>query len=224
LSATLHSRKSPRLKGYDYAQPGSYFVTIRSFHGQLFFGEVRNAEIHLSEIGRIADEDWKAIPTHYDDVTLGVHQVMPNHIHGIITINEPRSRDTASRVYRDTASRVPTGPIFGKPIANSLSTIVGSFKSGVTRRIHDAGFAHDLRIWQSRFFDRIIRDDRSHFFIEQYIVLNPLIWEYGRHNPAGKCLTIDQFKGILRSKFGIDGGALALILSSRVISRINIVG
>jgi hypothetical protein len=82
----------------------------------------------------------------------------------------------------------------------------------------------DLPVWQSRFFDRIIRDDRSQFFIEQYIVLNPLVWEYDRHNPAGKSLKIDQFKGILRSKFGIDGEALGLLLSSRIMSRINIVG
>jgi putative transposase len=215
LSARLHSRKSPRLKDYDYAQPGSYFVTIRTFHGQPLFGEVRNAEMDLSGLGQIAEEDWNAIPTHYDNVALGVHQVMPNHIHGIITINGPR---------RDTATRVPPGRIFGKPIPNSLSTIVGSFKSGVTRRIHDAGLSAEPHIWQSRFFDRIIRDDRSHFFVEQYIVLNPLIWEYDRRNPAGKCLTKAQFEGILRSKFGIGGELLSIILHSRVMSRINLVG
>lgn len=181
----------------------------------------------LSGLGRIAEEDWNAIPTHYDNVTLGVHQVMPNHIHGIITVRDTASRvppDTASRVPPDAAIRVPRQRAFGKPIPNSLSTIVGSFKSGVTRRIHDAGLTAEPHIWQSRFFDRIIRDDRSHFFVEQYIVLNPLIWEYDRHNPAGKCLTIDQFEGILRSKFGIGGELLSIILHSRVMSRINLVG
>ena len=64
---------------------------------------------------------------------------------------------------------------FGKPIPGSLSTIVGSFKSAVSKEVHSAGFKSFA--WHSRFYDHIIRDGKDLDRIRQYIIDNPMNWE-----------------------------------------------
>ena len=89
-----HHRRSIRLKGYDYSQPGGYFVTIVTYRRDLLFGEIVNGEtpqegsVRLNEYGQIADECWRLIPDHFPYVELGLHVVMPNHLHGIIITND----------------------------------------------------------------------------------------------------------------------------------------
>jgi len=175
----IHHRKSTRLKGYDYTQPGSYFVNICTANRRCIFGNVEDGEVRSSDIGRIVDEDWRAIPNHYGNVTLDAFQIMPNHLHGIIVINESLSdkRGHAGGVSlrneknnlnygRDTTPSCPDDESndlvkrkFGQPIGGSLSTIIGAYKSGVTIKIRNAGFHDGESIWQSRFYDHIIRGD-----------------------------------------------------------------
>jgi REP element-mobilizing transposase RayT len=57
---------------------------------------------------------------------------------------------------------------------NSISSIVGSFKSAVTKHAHRLGFEF---AWQSRFYDNIIRDEKMYENIVQYINENPIKWE-----------------------------------------------
>ncbi len=73
-------RRSIRLKGYDYSQPGAYFVTMVTQGRECLFGEIVNGEMLLNEFGRIADECWRAIPNHFPNVELGAYIVMPNHV------------------------------------------------------------------------------------------------------------------------------------------------
>ena len=79
-----HHRRSIRLPNYDYTQPGGYFVTIVTYHRDLLFGVVRNEEMRLNNYGKIADECWRAIPDHFQNVELDAYVIMPNHVHGII--------------------------------------------------------------------------------------------------------------------------------------------
>jgi putative transposase len=83
-----HHRRSIRLKGYDYAQPGAYFVTLVTWHRQALFGEVVGGSVRLSALGRIVEEEWKALPRHFPNIRLDAFVVMPNHIHGIIVITD----------------------------------------------------------------------------------------------------------------------------------------
>jgi REP element-mobilizing transposase RayT len=201
----IPQRKSIRLKGYDYSNPGSYFITTSTRHHMCIFGEVKDATIHLFPIGNIVDECWKAIPQHYPEVRLESVQIMPNHLHAIITLEEHRAHGSQDVSLKN----------------RSLSNIIGSFKSAVTRATHEAGHFRGRTIWQSRFYDHVIRDDVAFYFIQQYIELNPLIWEYSVRNPRSRTISQEELERILITKFGITGAALGMIMSSERLSEVN---
>jgi putative transposase len=130
-----HHRCSIRLKEYDYSQPGGYFITIVTYQRDLLFGKIVNEEMKLNDYGRVVEECWREIPKHFQNVELGAYVVMPNHVHGIIVINENNNRaDDESSARRGTIYRAPTEQ-FGKPVSGSIPTIVRTFKSAVTRRL-----------------------------------------------------------------------------------------
>jgi len=79
-------RRSIRLRDYDYAQPGAYFITVCAYQRQCLFGEIVDGEMQLNEWGRVIQACWEAIPDHFPNVELDAFVIMPNHIHGIITI------------------------------------------------------------------------------------------------------------------------------------------
>src|SRR5713226_4540892 len=81
-----HHHRSIRLEGYDYTQAGAYFVTIVTRDRACLFGDVVDADMRLNRYGEIARTDWQAIPKHFPDVALDIFLVMPNHVHGIISI------------------------------------------------------------------------------------------------------------------------------------------
>jgi len=82
----LHHRRSIRLKGYDYSQAGMYFVTICCQDMKCRFGKIENGEMIINYFGKIAFEEWQNLSERYPNIVLDVFQIMPNHIHGIISI------------------------------------------------------------------------------------------------------------------------------------------
>ena len=150
------------------SREGFYFVTICTKNREIFFGDVVDSKMVLSKIGLIADKYWREIPNHFPFVKLDEFIIMPNHIHGIIQINDNR---------RNAPRSVPTGiqPL----VKNSLSSIINHFKGNVKRFCNN----NDLEFaWQSRFHDRIIRNDDELNRIRRYIIDNPLKWELDRNN------------------------------------------
>ena len=85
---TKHHRRSIRLKGYDYSQPGGYFVTIVTQGREPFFGIIRDDEMVLNTAGEMVQKWWQEIPKKYPSVELGTFMVMPNHFHGILLIRD----------------------------------------------------------------------------------------------------------------------------------------
>jgi putative transposase len=83
-----HHRRSIRLKGYDYTQPGAYFITICTQGRECLFGEIIDGEMHLNEAGQIVVQTWQDLPNHISNVQLDAFVVMPNHVHGIIIITD----------------------------------------------------------------------------------------------------------------------------------------
>jgi len=81
-----HHRRSIRLQGYDYTQPGAYFVTLVTYHRACLFGDIVDGEMRLNDAGRIAEQCWLDIPSHFPDVELDAFVIMPNHVHGILRI------------------------------------------------------------------------------------------------------------------------------------------
>jgi REP element-mobilizing transposase RayT len=163
----LPERKIARLRGYDYRQNGAYAVTICTHERRIAFGRIDNGLVRLHPFGHVAQEDWLAIPSHYPNVSLDEFIVMPNHLHGILFLeNEaPPTAKMEAELRR-----------FGKPVSGSLSSIICNYKSGVSRKI---GCLRNCqtKVWQGRFWDHIIRDEDDLLHHREYIHNNPLRWE-----------------------------------------------
>ena len=174
-----HHRRSIRLKEYDYTQPGGYFITIVTYQRDCLFGEIVNGEMRLNDLGKIAGECWHAIPDHFPNVELGAHAIMPNHVHGVLVINDLTSVDTFPSERRGPRYRAPTEQ-FQKPVPGSIPTIVRTFKAAVTRRI---GREHNATgIWQRNYYEHVIRNHEEWDRIHRYIESNPSMWAEDQEN------------------------------------------
>ncbi|MCK6580382.1 MAG: hypothetical protein L6Q98_19990 [Anaerolineae bacterium] len=118
--SSFPQRKSPRLHGYNYSASGAYFVTICTHQRQHPFGHITDGAMLRTQAGEIAAERWYALPEHHSGIELDAFIVMPNQVHGIMVV-------LGDAVGADNAGVVPT-----------LGTVIGSYKSGVTRRIREA--------------------------------------------------------------------------------------
>jgi len=186
----IHKRRSIRLKGYDYSQPGYYFVTICTKNRECLFGHIEGDAMLMNDAGLVLELAWNDIPNHYPNISLDAFIVMPNHVHGIIVINDnPNRRGKACLALHDDnipkgmAGHAPTEREFGKPVRSSLSSIIGSFKSAVTKQINQARNTPGISIWQRNYYDHIIRDEISLKKTREYIIGNPLKWDNDDENP-----------------------------------------
>ena len=191
----LYRIESTRLPGWDYRNVGWYFVTICTRDGYHFFGDVVNGEIQLSALGEVAQRFWLEIPDHIAGVKTDACVVMPNHRHGILVV-EPRPVAVVETLHTTSLQQQPPPPddefltesqIQSRamsalsPKAGSLGAIIRSYKSAVTNWAGLNGF-RDFA-WQPRYWDHIIRDERSLHEIRQYIHDNPARCELERQNP-----------------------------------------
>ena len=176
MSRELHRRRSIRLKGYDYTQPGAYFVTICTHGRAMLFGRVVDGEMALNAYGEIVREEWfRTVQVRpYMELFPDEFVVMPNHIHGIVWIVDVGAR----------RRHAPTREQFGRPVPGSLPTIVRAFKSAVTRRINALRGTPGAPVWQRNYYEHIIRTERALDAIRRYIAANPLRWHLDRYNPA----------------------------------------
>ncbi|MFZ4798489.1 MAG: transposase [Bacteroidia bacterium] len=157
----IHHRRSIRLKGYNYSQAGLYFITICCQDRIHRFGHVENGEMKLNEFGTIAFNEWVKLTERFTNFELDVFQIMPNHMHGIIVLNDLDKVSGAN----------PTPTIFD---------IVGAFKSLVVNVCIDICNLENKRLgklWQRNYYEHIIRDERSYQNISNYIINNPAKWE-----------------------------------------------
>lgn len=84
-----HDRQSIRAPGFDYRDPGTYFVTICTQNREHLFGEIRQGVMELSEMGRIVIDCIERIPRHFPGITIDTYVVMPNHVHILVHIDDP---------------------------------------------------------------------------------------------------------------------------------------
>lgn len=154
--------KRMRLENYDYSSEGMYFVTFNVKDRMKLFGKIFNEELILTDIGKIAYDIWANIPDHYTNVEIDEFIIMPDHIHGIIVINE---KVKAEQCLTNTQKQ---------PINYGLlSKIINSYKNVVTKTIRkkypDINFQ-----WQKTFYDHIIRKYEDLERIQKYIKYNYL--------------------------------------------------
>jgi REP element-mobilizing transposase RayT len=216
-----HHRRSIRLKGYDYSQAGAYFITICCHDRICRFGEIVGAGLapahlspaniddmikgwpqgpaptmHLNEYGQIAYDEWIKLPERFPHFELDVFQIMPNHMHGIIVLNDvgaglapallpPAQIDdmiigrpqgpapTPTANIDETHKGRPQGP------APTVGDIVGAYKSLVANgclTIFKKNNEKMGKLWQRDYYEHIIRDDHSYHTISNYIINNPAKW------------------------------------------------
>jgi REP element-mobilizing transposase RayT len=164
----LHHRRSLRLKGYDYARPGAYFVTICAQDRTYLFGNVVDGQMRLNEFGRIVREAWDDLPNHYPNVEMDAFVIMPNHIHGIIVFVGAGLKPA------------PTNPA---PTKNhGLPEIVRALKTFSARRINQLRGTPGVPVWQRNYYEHIIRTEQALHAIRCYIVDNPMRWHRDRYN------------------------------------------
>lgn len=185
-----HSRKPNRLKGYDYSEDGFYFVTVCPKNRIECFGKIKNERMEYSRYGDIVLKYWQKIPDYYQNVFLDEWVIMPNHIHGIIVIEnlvgaEQCSAPTVEIIgtcgVKQCSAHTNTVAAGKNQKYGLLSKIVKSFKEislkTIRKNFNDYEFA-----WQRSFYDHIIRNERELNKIRQYIIDNPLKWELDRNN------------------------------------------
>ena len=199
-----HHRQSIRFKGYDYSQPGGYFVTVVAQNRECLFGEIVEREMRLSRAGRIVQQAWTDLPNHYSHVVLDEFVIMPNHVHGIIVLTDTgRGRSISGGIVlpdqdRDSMEPVPdpdqtcpytidksTRPYDPRPgTRHALPEIVRAFKSFSARRINALRRTPGRPVWQRNYYERIIRDEAELKLIREYIRYNPTQWESDQENPG----------------------------------------
>jgi len=177
--------KSLRKQRYDYSQDGAYFITICTKDKKNYFGKIENGKMILSDVGIIANKYWKEIPNQFVFVELDEFVIMPNHVHGILMINS-NGRDAINRVSTDN------GGVTGKNnpmLHNSISRFIRWYKGRCTFEINKLYKNAINRVsteidfaWQSRFYDRIIRNDIELNKIREYIQINPREWDNDKNN------------------------------------------
>ena len=130
----------------------------------------------------MAQKFWVEIPNHFPFAFLDEFVVMPNHMHGIITIqkNENVNANVETLLAKSLPDKNPYSKI--SPKKYSLSSIIRSYKSAVTK---NAKKINPQFAWQSRFHDHIIRNEKSLHNIRNYIQQNPEMWHRDRNNSNG---------------------------------------
>jgi REP element-mobilizing transposase RayT len=180
-----HHRRSIRLKGYDYAQAGAYFVTICTQGRACLFGDILDGHMRLNECGGIVAWTWQDLPNHAPNVALDAFVLMPNHVHGIIVITDTVG---AGSEPAPTTEPAPTEPTPANTKRYALPEIVRQFKTFSARRINKCRGTPGVAVWQRNYYEHILRSEESLNRVRQYILNNPHRWTYDRQNPAATTL------------------------------------
>lgn len=148
-------RQTLRLRDYDYATPGAYFVTVTTHNRRQLLGEIRDAMV-LSEAGTMVQAIWRSLPARFANVGLDSMVIMPDHLHGILMLaDEPR---------------IPLGQIVGA--LKSLTTFEYS------RGVHAFGWpSFEGKLWERNYYEHVIRNDKELAEVREYIANNVAAWK-----------------------------------------------
>ncbi len=183
---TKNSRRSIRLKEYDYSQSGGYFVTICSHNNKSLFGTLIDDKIQLNEFGNVVAVEWLRTAELRKQVAIDEYVIMPDHFHGIIMLIED-GRGTACCAFdrmqspdsrKGTARCAPTIRKFGTTPSSSIPTIVRAFKAAVTRGINLLRKTPGAPVWQRNYYEHVIRNEDDLTNTRKYIKYNPQQIEY----------------------------------------------
>jgi putative transposase len=186
-------RRSLRLKGYDYAQAGAYFVTICTQGRACLFGDAVDDTICFSAAGQLAAALWNQMPSRFPEVDLDAFVVMPNHIHGIILLSDGATIVGAPHSPSKTGVNALMAGDHSREggatrAAPTIGNVVGAFKSLFTveyiQGVKVSGWPRfQGRLWQRNYYEHVIRDEPELARVRCYIDENPLRWAFDDENP-----------------------------------------
>lgn len=154
---------------YDYTQNGAYFVTICSYARECVFGKIVDGAMHLSDIGRVVEEERLRTPLIRPTVEMDDYVIMPNHLHGILIFFNPDGREMPSPESGD-----PQGTLMRRP--RSLGAMVAGFKIASTTRVNIEFRIAGAPLWQRNYYERVIRNGAEAERIRSYIRANASHW------------------------------------------------
>ncbi len=198
----IHKRRSIRLKGYDYAKAGLYFITLNCKDRHQFFGEVINGEMYLNPIGVIAYQEWLNTENVRENCTVHDFIIMPDHIHGIIEIrykiHTPSNRLEDVGTFQSPSMAV--GSIVRGIKISTIKKIKEFYQSWDLSEVGEMEMSHycrgelqftptvmthelfekikdlNFKIWQRDYYEKVIRNPRAYRNISRYILQNPMKW------------------------------------------------
>ena len=154
-----HHRRSIRLKGYNYAQGGAYFLTLCTWNREHLFGQIIEGQTQLNEYGLLLETEWLNTPKMRIGVELDAYVIMPNHFHAILVMPE-----------------VTINPQTNQKSPSALGRLVGGFKAAVTKQVNLKRGAEGVPVWQRNYHEHIIRNEKDLERIREYIFNNPSNW------------------------------------------------
>ncbi len=152
-------RNSMRHPTWHYGWNGYYFITICTHQRQHIFTE--------TAYKTIAETTWYRIPTFKSATSVKIDEfiVMPNHLHGILVIEN---------------GYAPDAPRPDKTISGTISAIIAAYKAAVAKKINHTRDKAEP-IWQRGYYDRIIKSEAALNRTRQYIIRNPTMWQKKRN-------------------------------------------
>ncbi|MEA1978088.1 MAG: transposase [Chloroflexota bacterium] len=197
-------RRSLRLQGYDYSQPGAYFVTICTRNRLPIFGRVDQGRMLLNNCGKIATRKWERLHERFPEIEIDEFIVMPDHMHGIIVIPDPAVgaiHAGNNSVGENHAGAIHAGanPIGASPVgANhdlpihelprlarrrmTLPMVIGFYKMNTAKAINIVNDTRGTPVWQRNYYEHIIRNEDALNRIRRYIQENPIKWPVDPEN------------------------------------------
>ena len=168
-----------RLREYDYAERGAYFVTIVTQDRSCLFGEIINDAMQLSGAGVAIQRWWFELKNKFATVETDEFVIMPNHLHGIVVI-------TDAVVGADLrVGPVPEGAHTGAPLPTVIQWSKTMTTNEYIRSVKTLDWpAFRARLWQRNYYEHVIRNDDSLLRIREYILDNPARRAFDRKNPA----------------------------------------
>jgi len=173
---------SNRMKNWNYANNGHYFITCVTAFRQELFGKIINGEMIMNDFGEIAYKEFFRSFEIREELFLGGFILMPNHWHAIIIMDKNNCSNPYPTIQK-SQKQEEYFSIIRKP--KSISSFVSSFKSSVVTQIDNyidktnlsfEKFNKHNPLWQSNYYEHIIRNDNEYHQIANYIKNNPQNW------------------------------------------------
>ena len=190
LAVGATSRRSIRLEGYDYSDPGAYFLAVCAAQCRLVFGWISDGRV--VENASIVRDCWLDLPNHYPHISLDAFVVMPDHLHGIIvllgTFGVGDARKDVAQAGLNARTGLKPAPTDGDAfvdagVRHGLPEIVRALKTYSARRINATRGTPGASVWQRGYYERIVRNERELNLTRKYIASNPCNWRPNReHN------------------------------------------